>query len=67
MAALIPRLEVAGLLDETLIIIGGEFGRTPTVEVSGRIQVQNGRDHNSHGFRLSSPAVDQGGHGLRVE
>ena len=50
MAALIRDLKSLGLLDETLIIIGGEFGRTPTVEVSGRIQVQNGRDHNSHGF-----------------
>jgi uncharacterized protein (DUF1501 family) len=39
-----------GLLDETLVVISGEFGRTPTVEVSGRIQVQAGRDHNSHGF-----------------
>ena len=50
MAALLSDLKSLGLLDETLMIIGGEFGRTPTVEVSGRIQVQNGRDHNSHGF-----------------
>jgi len=32
------------------VIIGGEFGRTPAVEVSGLVAVQNGRDHNSHGF-----------------
>ena len=32
------------------MIIGGEFGRTPAVEVSGLVKVQNGRDHNSHGF-----------------
>ena len=31
-------------------MIGGEFGRTPAVEVSGLVKVQNGRDHNSHGF-----------------
>lgn len=50
MAALLQDLKASGLLDETIVMIGGEFGRTPTVEVSGRIQVQNGRDHNSHGF-----------------
>ncbi|MCB9383065.1 MAG: DUF1501 domain-containing protein [Bryobacterales bacterium] len=50
MAALIRDLKTLGLLDETLVVISGEFGRTPTVEVSGRIQVQAGRDHNSHGF-----------------
>ena len=32
------------------MIISGEFGRTPVVEVSGLVRVQNGRDHNSHGF-----------------
>jgi uncharacterized protein (DUF1501 family) len=41
---------VSGLLKETLVIIGGEFGRTPVLEVSGLVKVQNGRDHNSHGF-----------------
>ena len=50
MAALIQDLKASGLLDETIVLISGEFGRTPTVEVSGRISVQNGRDHNSHGF-----------------
>jgi uncharacterized protein (DUF1501 family) len=50
MAALIRDLKTLGLLDETLVVISGEFGRTPTVEVSGRISVQAGRDHNSHGF-----------------
>ena len=33
-------------------MIGGEFGRTPAVEVSGLVTVQNGRDHNSHGFSM---------------
>ena len=38
------------MLKDTLVIIGGEFGRTPAVEVSGLIKVQNGRDHNNQGF-----------------
>ncbi len=49
-AALLADLKASGMLKETLVIIGGEFGRTPVVEVSGLIKVQNGRDHNSHGF-----------------
>jgi hypothetical protein len=49
-AALLSDLKESGLLKETLVIIGGEFGRTPVVEVSGLVKVQNGRDHNSHGF-----------------
>ncbi|HLY17491.1 MAG TPA: DUF1501 domain-containing protein [Bryobacteraceae bacterium] len=49
-AALLADLKASGLLKETLIVIGGEFGRTPVVEVSGLVKVQNGRDHNSHGF-----------------
>lgn len=49
-AALLRDLKTSGLLKETLVIIGGEFGRTPAVEVSGLVNVQNGRDHNSHGF-----------------
>jgi hypothetical protein len=46
MAALLADLEVRGLLDETLVVWGGEFGRTPTSE-SG-----NGRDHNHWGFSM---------------
>jgi len=34
------------MLDETLVIWGGEFGRTPTAENA------NGRDHNPHGFSV---------------
>ncbi|MFO0926308.1 MAG: DUF1501 domain-containing protein [Gemmataceae bacterium] len=45
-AALLADLEVRGLLDETLVIWGGEFGRTPTSE-SG-----DGRDHNHWGFTM---------------
>ena len=49
-ASLIRDLKTSGLLRETLVIIGGEFGRTPAAEVSGLVKVQNGRDHNSLGF-----------------
>jgi hypothetical protein len=49
-AALLQDLKSSGLLQETVVVIGGEFGRTPAVEVGGLIKVQNGRDHNNHGF-----------------
>ena len=51
-AALFEDLKATGLLQETIVLIGGEFGRTPTVEVSGLVNVQNGRDHNHHGFSV---------------
>lgn len=61
-AALIDDLKARGLFDETLLIITGEFGRTPAVEVSGLVKVQNGRDHNAHGFTtLIAGAGIQGG------
>ena len=44
--ALIADLERRGLLDETLIVWSGEFGRTPFAQGS------NGRDHNPFGFSL---------------
>jgi hypothetical protein len=53
--ALLKDLKQRGLLDSTLVIWGGEFGRTPTVELptpgsnAGKI---NGRDHNHHGFTV---------------
>ncbi len=43
-AALLADLKQRGMLDDTLVIWGGEFGRTPTVQGS------NGRDHNPQGF-----------------
>ena len=51
--ALISDLKQRGLLDETLILWGGEFGRTPTVELPQKGANQgkiNGRDHNHWGF-----------------
>jgi hypothetical protein len=61
-ASLIDDLKARGLFQDTLLIITGEFGRTPAVEVSGLVKVQNGRDHNSHGFStvLAGGAVKRG-------
>src|SRR5581483_9379206 len=47
-AALITDLKRTGLLDETLLIWGGEFGRNPTSEGVDK----PGRDHNWHGFTM---------------
>jgi hypothetical protein len=49
-AALIEDLKTRGLLQETLVICGTEFGRTPVVQLAD--QLQNGRDHNSLGFSI---------------
>ena len=45
-AGLLQDLESRGLLEDTLVLWGGEFGRTPTS------QGNNGRDHNPHGFTM---------------
>jgi hypothetical protein len=53
--ALLTDLKQRGLLEDTLVIWGGEFGRTPTVELpkpganAGKV---NGRDHNHWGFTV---------------
>jgi hypothetical protein len=53
--SLLEDLKQRGLLDETLVLWGGEFGRTPTVELptpganAGKL---NGRDHNHYGFTM---------------
>lgn len=53
--ALLMDLKQRGMLDDTLVIWGGEFGRTPTVELpspgnnAGKV---NGRDHNHWGFTM---------------
>jgi uncharacterized protein (DUF1501 family) len=49
MAGLLKDLKARGLLDETLVIWGGEFGRTPVAD--GRYPDKRaGRDHNPYGF-----------------
>lgn len=45
-AALLQDLKAHGLLEDTLVIWGGEFGRTPMAQGS------NGRDHNPYGFSM---------------
>lgn len=45
-AGLLKDLRARGLLDDTLVIWGGEFGRTPTA------QGKDGRDHNPYGFTM---------------
>jgi hypothetical protein len=53
LAALIMDLKQRGLLDETLILCTGEFGRTPSVEMDqGGGGAAQGRDHNHWGFSL---------------
>jgi hypothetical protein len=53
--ALLRDLKQRGMLEDTLVIWGGEFGRTPTVELptpganAGKL---NGRDHNHYGFTM---------------
>jgi hypothetical protein len=53
--ALLTDLKQRGMLEDTLVIWGGEFGRTPVVELpqpganAGKI---NGRDHNHYGFSM---------------
>ena len=47
-AALLTDMAASGLLDETLVVWGGEFGRQPTAEYAEG----TGRDHNSYGFTM---------------
>jgi hypothetical protein len=55
LGALLKDLKQRGLLEETLVLWGGEFGRTPVVELpqpgsnAGKV---NGRDHNHWGFTV---------------
>jgi hypothetical protein len=53
-AALLTDLKQRGLLNETLVICGGEFGRTPAVEIPapGTPGKGKGRDHNHYGFTV---------------
>jgi hypothetical protein len=52
--ALLDDLVGLGLLDTTLVLWGGEFGRTPTVELPNAqgVKEPSGRDHNHHGFTV---------------
>src|ERR1700681_102201 len=49
---MIADLKRRGLLDETLVVWGGEFGRQPTAEYALGRGMDLGRDHNSYGFTM---------------
>jgi hypothetical protein len=51
-AALVKDLKQRGLLDETLVIWGGEFGRTPMVESNAALGRSLGRDHHPQAFTM---------------
>ena len=55
MAALLVDLEQRGLLDETLVVWGGEFGRTPMMQNNVRTELRKGfvgRDHHTNAFTM---------------
>ncbi len=51
-AALIKDLKQRGMLKDTLVVWGGEFGRTPMVEASGALGRKLGRDHHPQAFTM---------------
>jgi uncharacterized protein (DUF1501 family) len=51
-AALVMDLKQRGLLDDTLVIWGGEFGRTPMVETNASLGRSLGRDHHPQAFTI---------------
>ena len=51
-AALVADLAQRGMLDETLVVWGGEFGRTPMVEASAVLGRSQGRDHHPSAFTM---------------
>jgi len=63
-AALLADLKQRGLLDSTLVIWGGEFGRLPIVQKGG-----TGRDHNPHAFTywMAGGGVRPGAHHGRTD
>ena len=51
-AALIRDLKRRGMLDDTLVVWGGEFGRTPMVETNPALGRSQGRDHHPQAFTM---------------
>ena len=51
-AALMADLKQRGMFEDTLILWGGEFGRTPSVELGDSGKSKLGRDHNHYGFSV---------------
>ena len=51
-AALVQDLKQRGMLEDTLVVWGGEFGRTPMVEASAALKRSGGRDHHPQAFTM---------------
>jgi uncharacterized protein (DUF1501 family) len=51
-AALLTDLKQRGMLEDTLVVWGGEFGRTPMVEASAALGRNKGRDHHPQAFSM---------------
>jgi hypothetical protein len=51
-AGLLTDLKARGLLDDTLVLWGGEFGRTPHTQQNDGPDQAPGREHNHHGFTM---------------
>ena len=52
-SALIKDLKQRGMLDDTLVVWGGEFGRTPVCEIRNTAEADNaGRDHHPHAYSM---------------
>src|SRR3954453_13992609 len=54
-AALVKDLKQRGLLDDTLVVWGGEFGRTPMVESNAALGRSLGRDHHPQAYTMWLP------------
>ena len=52
-ASLVEDLKNRGMLEDTLVVLGTEFGRTPAVENGSTTKVHFGRDHNSYGYSIA--------------
>ncbi|MBL8214157.1 MAG: DUF1501 domain-containing protein [Bryobacterales bacterium] len=52
-AALVGDLRERGMLPDTLVVFGTEFGRTPAVENGSSTKLHFGRDHNSYGYSIA--------------
>lgn len=51
-AGLLTDLKMRGLLEDTLVLWGGEFGRTPHTQQNNGVGEPPGREHNQHGFTM---------------
>ncbi len=52
-ASLVQDLSERGMLEDTLVVLGTEFGRTPAVENGSTTKLHYGRDHNSYGYSIA--------------